>query len=159
MLPDENGECKERYYEAVMYDVTNEVFYPGDPEYKCESTSHYTAFPAYHLTVPVTNEACLFSLWMCACWASGSDGCLCAQENPTGSVTITKPKEGGCKGFAGPVTDTSAAGDSKGHALLGFGGLALKCSPNPCQACCDNKCSQSRGAGCCGCRCGCKSCA
>ena len=34
-----------------------------------------------HKVVPVTNEQCLYSLWMCACWANQADGCLCAFEN------------------------------------------------------------------------------
>ena len=28
----------------------------------------------------VTNQSCLYKLWMCACWASGTEGCLCAKE-------------------------------------------------------------------------------
>jgi len=77
---------------------------------------------------------------MCACWANQADGCLCAFENAEqASVTVQKPTMGVCGPGAGKITDMSAAGDQKGHAQLGFGGLALKCSPNPCQACCKNQ--------------------
>jgi hypothetical protein len=71
------------------------------------------------------------------------------------AVKIVKPVAGSCPIGAGPVTDTTAAGDLTGHALLGFGGLALKCAPNPCQPCCKN---QGKSCGCCGggggCSCG-----
>ena len=79
-----------------------------------------------HLNVPVLNEACLFNLWMCNCWANQADKCLCAYENENQeSVTIVKPSMGKCRKGAGEVTDMTAAGDQVGHAQLGFGGLAL----------------------------------
>jgi hypothetical protein len=42
-----------------------------------------------HKSVPVANEACVYALWMCACWANSADGCLCAYEEAAGvAVTI-----------------------------------------------------------------------
>ena len=38
--------------------------HPG-PDGSCKEIA---SGPRLH--VPVTNEACLFSLWMCACWAN-----------------------------------------------------------------------------------------
>lgn len=119
-LPDANGECVETTY--VTYQDGGETIYPGTPGY---DPTGETLDERFHLRVPVTNEACLYQLWMCSCWASQTDGCLCAQENNgLGTVTIIKPSQG-CPIGSGEVTDTSAAGDTKGHALLGFGGLAL----------------------------------
>ena len=88
---------------------------------------------AGHKVTAVTNAQCLYSLWMCACWANQADGCLCAFENPEQkSVTIEKPTMGKCRPGASKLTDTRADGDGVGHAKLGAGGLALRCSPNPC---------------------------
>ena len=44
----------------------------------------------YHYTT-VTNQSCLYKLWMCSCWASQTAGCLCARENSDDSVTMIKP--------------------------------------------------------------------
>ena len=110
-----DGECKER-----VYDVDNSDRYPWDEGYTGDSDD------IYHLNVPVTNEACLYNLWMCACWANQADACLCAFENPEQeSVTVVKPTMGKCPKGAGPITDMGATGDMAGHAPLGFGALAL----------------------------------
>ena len=127
--PDADGKCRVTEY---IVDLAAGL-YPGDPDFACPPDP----VARWHKKIPVENEACLYSLWMCACWANQADGCLCAFENPLqASVTIMKPSAGGCPPGAGKMTDTTAAGDSKGHILFGMGGLALKCTPNPCQACC-----------------------
>ena len=122
--------------------------YAGDPTFTCIG-----AAAVFHKSIPVTNEKCLYALWMCACWANQASGCLCAYENPNQeSVTIVKPQAGKCPDGAEKVEDMTAQGDREGHSMYGFGGLALKCSPNPCQACC--KAKGHGGGGACGCSCG-----
>jgi hypothetical protein len=115
-----------------MNDPDDGIFnYAGDSEFDCALVS--TPDTLTHKSVPVLNEACLYNLWMCACWANQADGCLCAFENPEqASVTIEKPSMGVCRTGSSAITDMTAAGDTVGHAQNGFGGLALKCSPNPC---------------------------
>ena len=87
-----------------------------------------------HRIVPVVNAACLYNLWMCACWANQADGCLCALENPgKNDVTIVKPSMGTCPEGSSKLEGTSAIGGGDGaFAPDGAGALALKCSPNPC---------------------------
>lgn len=133
-----DGKCDVRTY---FIDAAGK--YPGDELFLCPADTEVR-----HLNVPVDNEACLYNLWMCACWANQADGCLCAFTNPNfESVKIMKPTMGTCPNGSSPVTDMTAAGDEEGHALLGFGGLALKCSPNPCQACC-----KGQGGSCANCK-------
>lgn len=145
VLPDANGECTTKTY---LVDIANDpiFLYAGDDGFDCTTTELWT-----HKNVDVLNEACLFNLWMCSCWANQATGCLCAFENPNQeSVTIVKPSMGACPVGSSPVTDMTAAGDQLGHAPLGFGGLALKCTPNPCQACCKNQggsCAKCGGGG------------
>jgi hypothetical protein len=101
-----------------------------------------------HKIVPVVNEACLYSLWMCACWANQADGCLCAFENPgKNDITLIRPQMGKCPDGSSDLMYTGAAGPGYGNfATDGAGALALKCSPNPCQACC-----KGQGGSCSGC--------
>ena len=107
-----------------------------------------------HKVVPVSNESCLYSLWMCACWANQAEGCLCAYEAAEQAyVTIEKPTMGHCRSGSSALTDVTAAGDGIFPVIYGAGGLALKCSPNPCQACCKHggnkgcKCGGGKGGG------------
>jgi hypothetical protein len=57
---------------------------------------------------------------------------------------------GKCRPGATKLTDTTAMGDGIGPAKLGAGGLALRCSPNPCQACCKTGGGSSGGSCTCG---------
>jgi hypothetical protein len=45
----------------------------------------------FHKYVEVTNQSCLYKIWMCSCWASQTAGCLCARENADNTVTMVKP--------------------------------------------------------------------
>lgn len=81
--------------------------------------------------VEVTNQACLYKLWMCSCWASQTEGCLCAKENADNTVTMVRPSMGVCPVGTGKLLNPKAQDT---------GGYALKCAPNPCLACC--ACSQ-----------------
>ena len=41
---------------------------------------------------------------MCACFASQAPGCLCAEENADGTVTMVLPRMGECQGTnSGPL--------------------------------------------------------
>jgi hypothetical protein len=88
--------------------------------------------PYYHVVV-VTNQNCLYKLWMCACFASQIPGCLCAKENNdgSGSVTMIKPVGGDCPDGSGPLLNPKA---------YQTGGVALQCTNDPCQACCGKCC-------------------
>ena len=86
-----------------------------------------TANTLFHHYVEVKNQSCLYKIWMCACWASQADGCLCAHENPDDTVTMVKPKMGVCQAGEGKLLNPKAKDT---------GGYALKCAPNPCLACC-----------------------
>ena len=59
---------------------------------------------------------------------------------------------GKCGDGGSHLTDTTAMGDGVGHAQQGAGGLALRCSPNPCQACCKHGGGAGGSKG--GCSCG-----
>ena len=63
----------------MSYTVDGDGDYAGDPEFSC---SDGTIVTVQHKSIPVTNEKCLYALWMCACWANQASGCLCAFENP-----------------------------------------------------------------------------
>ena len=77
--PDIDGECGIREYL-----VDGDDNYAGSADFDCTGSG-----PVYHLNVPVLNEACLYNLWMCACWANQADGCLCAYENEDqDSITV-----------------------------------------------------------------------
>jgi hypothetical protein len=75
----------------------------------------------------VTNQSCVYKLWMCACWASQVDGCICGKENADDTVTMIRPLMGECPSGSGPLLNPKAQD---------AGGMALKCAPNPCLACC-----------------------
>ena len=90
-----------------------------------DPTSTDTPFPTG--AKEITNQSCLYKLWMCSCWASQTDGCLCAKENSDDTITFIRPSMGGCQEGSGPLTNPLAKE---------AGGLALKCAPNPCLACC-----------------------
>ena len=91
MVPaDDDGNCGP----TIKYNVSNvngltsppSFVYSWDPRYVPGNTNTAT-----HKLVPVTNEKCLYNLWMCSCWANQADGCLCAFENPDQeSVTVIK---------------------------------------------------------------------
>ena len=104
-----------------------------------DGTCKYGGDPGdVHKRYEITNQACLYKLWMCACWASQAEGCLCAKENPEDNVTIIKPIAGDCPKGSGPIKNPKAKDT---------GGLALKCAPNPCLACCACGKGLCRGAG------------
>ena len=48
----------------------NTVVYPGDPAWGDATDTADPLDDYYHLNVPVVNEACVYNLWMCACWAN-----------------------------------------------------------------------------------------
>ena len=75
----------------------------------------------------VSNQSCLYKLWMCACWASQVDGCICGRENADDTITMIRPLMGECPSGSGPLLNPKAQDG---------GGMALKCAPNPCLACC-----------------------
>ena len=56
----------------------------------------------------VTNQSCLYKLWMCACWASQVDGCMCARENADATVTMIRPTMGVCQPGSGPLLNPKA---------------------------------------------------
>jgi hypothetical protein len=104
-----------------------------------------------HRIVPVVNEECLYTLWMCACWANQADGCLCAYENPGKvDIKVVRPYMGVCPAGSSKLENTGTIVRDEGtYASAGMGALALKCSPNPCQACCkDQGCKCCGGNGC-----------
>jgi hypothetical protein len=96
-----------------------------DANGKCEDTG--TAGSDLVKIRDVTNQSCLYKLWMCSCWASQTVGCLCAKEVDGDSVTFVKPWMGVCPNGSGKLRNPKAQD---------AGGLALKCAPNPCLACC-----------------------
>lgn len=79
-----------------------------------------------HKIVPVTNEKCLYSLWMCACWANQADGCLCASEDSgKDSVTIVKPTMGSCPAGSSKLQSTGFTGGGSGSTSADGGAGAL----------------------------------
>ena len=68
-----NGKCETRIYAGVKVDTgttPNTVVYPGDPAWGDATDTDSSLDDYYHLNVPVINEACVYNLWMCACWAN-----------------------------------------------------------------------------------------
>ena len=74
---DDNGECVNALRPFIIEDPAN----PGD----------FIVNPDHYHYTTVTNQSCLYKLWMCSCWASQTAGCLCARENSDDSVTMIKP--------------------------------------------------------------------
>ena len=161
-----NGKCADQTFYVSKVDntepgtVTHHVpWYVGYMPLKTEITialppelhDDETPYIYSHHIIPVVNEACLYNLWMCACWANQADGCLCALENPgKNDITIVKPSMGSCpEGSSKLETVTAIGGGDGAFAPDGAGGLAMKCSPNPCQACCKAgaKCGGGGGGG------------
>jgi hypothetical protein len=64
-LPDPGGQCEMKTY-YVSTGTDGELVYAGDPDFDCD----LIADDVFHKNVPVLNEACLYNLWMCACWAN-----------------------------------------------------------------------------------------
>jgi hypothetical protein len=130
---------------------------PGTDVCEITTTADAAAIPVAVLVgqfqKEITNQSCLYKIWMCACWASQTDGCLCGRQNSSGTITAIRPTMGKCEDGSGPLLNPKAQDG---------GGLALKCAPNPCLACCacskglclgngDPKDDDYQGANCCDC--------
>jgi hypothetical protein len=92
-MPQDDNDCGSDSTKYTCIDPTTDTGYTNGPtnylgkvaEYDPTTDERwpYSLFSsaAIHKNVPVTNEKCLYALWMCACWANSEDGCLCAFEN------------------------------------------------------------------------------